>query len=152
MRLELNLPALERLLGGDTEIEVGLRQQIGEEFCKKHLKSMLNDATYRKVSAEWESQLKAAIDEAVTGFFNKKQDETDGTWTANRLQWSFEKVIGEAVNKAMADHIAKTIAYQTRQFSRELNSAVDAAMSAEIEKRIEEGVQKRLTAALAMKG
>ncbi len=32
MRLELSLPALERLIGGDTEAELHLRKQIVQEF------------------------------------------------------------------------------------------------------------------------
>ena len=38
VRIELNLSALERLLGGDSEIELGLRKAIVQEFATRHLR------------------------------------------------------------------------------------------------------------------
>lgn len=35
MKLSLNVPTLERLIGGDTELELELRQAAASEFAKR---------------------------------------------------------------------------------------------------------------------
>ena len=48
MKIILDLPALERLIGNDTEIEVELRNSIVQAFAKKHLKGE-DDVTVKSV-------------------------------------------------------------------------------------------------------
>jgi hypothetical protein len=40
--LNLTYPALERLIGGNSEVEVQIRQQIADRFLKNHLKRFIN--------------------------------------------------------------------------------------------------------------
>ena len=57
----MNRPALDRLLGGDTELEVELRQQIVDQFTTKHLKSLLND----KVFNQFRKTVSGEVDTAI---------------------------------------------------------------------------------------
>ena len=42
-KIQINsLDALERLIGGDTEVEIEIRNSIVQEFVKKHLKALVN--------------------------------------------------------------------------------------------------------------
>lgn len=43
MKLVLTVPALERLIGGDTEVEVELRKSIVQEFAKRHLTAVAKE-------------------------------------------------------------------------------------------------------------
>ena len=65
MKVSLTLPALERLIAGDTEIEVEILQQIAEQFAKRHLKTILNDATWKAASAQWHKELDASVKEVM---------------------------------------------------------------------------------------
>ena len=47
MKLTINAEALERLIGGDSDIEIEIRQQIADQFCKRHLKSLINTETMK---------------------------------------------------------------------------------------------------------
>jgi|SRR5580698_266804 hypothetical protein len=50
MKLQINnLEALERLIGGDTILEMDIRQNIVEEFTRKHLKSLVNSDLMAKM-------------------------------------------------------------------------------------------------------
>ena len=57
MKIQINsLKALERLIGGDNELEIEIRNSIVQEFTKKHLKSIYNDiisdAFLRRITEE----------------------------------------------------------------------------------------------------
>ncbi len=54
MHVSLTLPALERLIGGETEIEVHLRQQIVEKFAERHLKSIVNREAWKAAYTQWQ--------------------------------------------------------------------------------------------------
>lgn len=43
-KIQINsLEALERLIGGDTELEIEVRNSIVQEFAKKYLKGIINE-------------------------------------------------------------------------------------------------------------
>ena len=44
-KIQINsLGALERLIGGDTEVEIEIRNSIVQEFAKKHLKGVISES------------------------------------------------------------------------------------------------------------
>lgn len=145
MRLELNLPALERLIGGDTEIELQLRKQIVQDFAKRHLKEVAETASY-------EAALEAAkqyINEAAKETFGIENLATSHLWptVGYRLKSMIESLVKETAQKVVDEVLLKTIEYQKTYWSRELRAMVEKAMDRQIEKEVEEGIRKRLEAA-----
>lgn len=70
MKVQINsLAALERLLGGDTAVEIEIRSNIVQEFAKKHLKAVASsdavlvalDATKAAIIREAEQKLDASL-------------------------------------------------------------------------------------------
>lgn len=51
LKLSLTLQALEKLCGGDSQVEVELRQGVAAEFAKRHLKGIINDEVTARVQA-----------------------------------------------------------------------------------------------------
>lgn len=49
--MTLTLPALERLLGGDSELEIQLRHQVVENFAKRHLRNLLVEDTQQMIES-----------------------------------------------------------------------------------------------------
>ena len=135
MRLELNLPALERLIGGDTEIEAALRQQVVEAFLKRHIKAILNNEVIKKVSQEFQHQVKLAVAEKIAEC--RKSYEVPN---AESLQWDFRKVVQEAVEK----EIASVIAAQKKYFEPIMRQKVASALEIEIEQEVHKRVIERL--------
>lgn len=48
IKIQLTLPALERLLGGDSALEIELRHQVASQFADKHLKPLINSPELRQ--------------------------------------------------------------------------------------------------------
>lgn len=51
LRLSLTAPALEQLIGGNTEIELEIRQCVASAFARRHLGNLLNEETQRTIAA-----------------------------------------------------------------------------------------------------
>lgn len=149
MTIQLNLPALERLLGGDTELEVQLRQQVVEAFARKRLKTLINDETHRRFYAEWESNIRTIVNEELRELLQTKKDEIGVATTMT--DYSIRNLVSPAVAKAVDDAVEKALErwklYLTTDAYRVAQRVVDEALKREIEKAVVEGIQRRLDAA-----
>lgn len=66
MKIQLNsLEALERLIGGDTEVEFEIRNSIVQEFTKKYLKGLVNETIANDVIKEALRQARNEITEKL---------------------------------------------------------------------------------------
>lgn len=150
MHVSLTLPALERLIGGETEIEVHLRQQIVEKFAEKHLKAIVKSAAWQAAYKQWQSELEATVSKILQEYIAAQQvkdPEMPGTNSGYKLRHAIEQAAGTAVEQA----VRRVVESQTRYMQGMVSTAVDRAMEAEIKKRIDEGVTARLNAAATMK-
>lgn len=67
MKIQINsLEALERLIGGDTQVEIEIRNSIVQEFTKKYLKSLVSETLANQVIKE---AVKVARHEIEKEFF-----------------------------------------------------------------------------------
>lgn len=139
MRLELTLPALERLLGGDTEIEVGLRHQVAEEFAKKHLKTIVNDAAFAAISATWHAEINAAVVETMKSLRGDLQDKIDsGEVARTTLRWTWN--LKETIEKAAATAVEESI----QQSAKKWTTDIDRIVLREVRKQMEQCVDAEL--------
>ena len=148
MQVSLTLPALERLIGGETEIEVHLRQQIVEKFAEKHLKAIVNREAWKAAYTQWQAELEAAVAKILNEYIAAQQAKDPGipgTSSGYRLQ----DAIAKAADKAVEQAVQRVVDSQKRYLEGIVNSAVDRAMAAEIQKRITEGVNTKLQAVQA---
>lgn len=75
LTLNLTTNALERLIGGNTEVETNLRQSIVENFSKKYLKTIVNHELIKNQISKLEEDSKKVRNEIQSKFDNeiKKQ-------------------------------------------------------------------------------
>ena len=146
MKVSLTLPALERLIAGDTAIEVEIRQQIAEQFAKRHLKTILNDATWKAASAQWHKELDASVKEVMQQLQGGRNADKAAEQAARYypLRDAIERAAAAAVDAA----VEKTVASQKFHMERIVKDCVNVAMEKSIEKMVQEGIQKRLQAAM----
>jgi hypothetical protein len=144
MRLELNLPDLERLIGGDTELELSLHKQIVQEFAKRHLKEVADSTAYELAL------------EAVKQYVNEAEDTfgienlvTSHIWptVGYRLKSLVDAYVKETVQKVIDETLSKTLEHQKTYWIWDIRRKIQEAMDCQIEKEVEEGIQKRLEAA-----
>jgi hypothetical protein len=138
--IQLNLPALERLLGGDSAMEIELRHQVAEEFAKKHLKAILNDECYKRMRHSLTVDLHNLVHEKVEEL--KKSPSPD-------LGWAFD--LNNLIQKRCEETLAKILEKYTQSqqwyLPRLLDDAVKKAMPDKIEAVIEAEIKRRLTIA-----
>jgi hypothetical protein len=65
IKMSVSLPALERLLGGDSQLEIDLRQQIAEQFAKKHVKALINAEALKSVTSTLSSAVTQTVKDQV---------------------------------------------------------------------------------------
>lgn len=145
MQVSLTLPALERLIGGETEIEVHLRQQIVEKFAEKHLKAIVNREAWQAAYKQWQSELEAAVSKILNEYIAAQQAKDPGMPSTNS-GYKLQHAIEQAADKAVERAVQRVVDSQKRYMEGIVTRRVDQAMEAEIKKRIDEGVTAKLQA------
>lgn len=144
MRMELTLPALERLLGGDTEIEVGVRRQVVEEFAKRHLKAILNDQAFKAIVSAWHVEIQAAVAETMKSLRDEKQAKVDSGQAGKealgwrRLRDQVEETAATAVEHAIRESTEKWTANISRIILREVHKQMEQCVDAELATRVKD--------------
>lgn len=115
MKIELTLSALERLIAGDNEIEIGLRKGVVMEFAKKHLQGLIDE--------EMEAALCKFIRQAVDAHVKTETDVERITGAifptvTHRLQALVRRVLDSELEKAVKDYVEKERLYMTQRIHR----------------------------------
>lgn len=154
VRIALNVPALERLLGGDSELEVHLRHQVAENFCRRHLKSLLKSEAIQDVIKSFQAD---AIEEVQQNIGTLRQ-ETYGAHRKLTLKPEFEEKlkalvqvnVDQIIASAMpAERLKDLIKQQTDYWSGYIDRSIRRHIDVEIEKQVTAGIAARLAAASA---
>ncbi len=158
MKLTLNVPALERLLGGDTELEVELRQQVAAAFAEKHIelhKKQLKDTVTSEAYTKTLAALREILAEAIkteVGVLVR----TDNWSSALRpellapIKALIEQTTRQAVDSALKTAIDDKINYYEGSWRTHIDKKVKEALDKNIEAQIQAEVQRRLQVAAGL--
>ncbi len=119
LRLTLTTAAVERLIGGDTEVEMDLRQAIVAEFTRRHLGPLLNSPEFQKVVTAYNETIQA---EAAKAFGELKRDKS---WGPFRYELAPE--VQEAIRAASLDAIKDELAKVREEVRAEVLKVREAA-------------------------
>lgn len=121
VKIQINsLEALERLIGGQTEMELQIKGAVVQEFTKKHLKALATDSLMKNTAS-------AIINEIETTFFTSVK----GSWGDTK------KVFKESALKELNQHLeykAKEQLYNLVQEVIRKTASVDV-ITKEVEKQ-----------------
>lgn len=146
MKIQINsLEALERLIGGDSSVEIDIRQSVVEAFTRKHLKSIANQSFVEKISTALKKELEEEfVKEVKNGNWNTTPYLTDKTKELLDKNISFR--YQDAISTAVSDYfnksdLAKTIEEKSEWVAKHLtekvlNDRFDAQVDLEIKKRL----------------
>jgi hypothetical protein len=156
MKLQLNsLAALERLIGGDTEIELDIRNNIVQAFAGKYLKDVANSNAFKTSLANAQKKILELVKEEYTkviegsGIASIKKGEYWNSPRAIVLSNDIKVEIGCTVR----DHLEAVVAEEVERamkkfdsdyFERKINSYVTDTVNT----RIRDGVRAKMEAAL----
>lgn len=118
VQLFLNRPALERLIGGDTEVEVKLREQVVAEFVKKHLKQFQTDKLIGPALEKYKQALANEVKLAVG-----EEYWADG-YLQPRLRDRVKLLIDAAIKIAIEDKVRTWLHDRAEQYAKEFDEAV----------------------------
>ncbi len=143
--LQINsIKVLERLLGGDGEVEVDLRNSIVHEFARRHLKPLANSHAIKELAEK--------AREACYGEANRLMVQYIGSFTQDGA-YRQVIVLNDAMKKAIRDAVAeqksalvkaeveKAMAEWTPEA---IQKVVDARVNADITQRIKDAVDAKL--------
>ena len=108
--LNLSLPALERLLGGNTELEISARQQIVESFCRRYLKTIANSEATRNTLEAIRRTIGDSVSKIVREVAEEKLGVTvEGSWKKVEISDEFKKKIREVADSTVRSVCAELI-------------------------------------------
>jgi hypothetical protein len=125
MKLQLNsLASLERLIGGDTEVELDIRNNIVQAFAGKYLKDIANTNVFKTSLANAQNAILALVKEEYT-----KAIESSGIASIQRGEyWNSPRAIVLSndikvkIECTVRDHLDDVIAKEVEQAMKKFNS------------------------------
>jgi hypothetical protein len=76
VKIQINsLDALERLIGGDSELEFDIRQSVVENFTKKHLNKLVNEELIAKASIAVKNEINRTFFKTVKSDSRYRSDD-----------------------------------------------------------------------------
>lgn len=144
--LQINsLQSLERLIGNDNEIEIGIRNSIVQEFSKKHLKCIINDYLIRKLSIDVKREVLSEILEKVND--NPYSNEIYLSESImKKLKEKMEAEIWdrfyELIDELLERDKIRILIAERLEFAS--NRILEALSDADLEKRLSDMVDKKI--------
>lgn len=153
MKLSLNLPAVERLLAGESELEVELREQIAEQFADKHIKSLFNSARFQTVIERIENvvreEARKTFEPAIGRFEYYTTTATLSPAFRAKLDKSMSEILDKEVNRIVGSAFEKfrtSLEDREKYWADYADRAIKEKIDKTIELRVSEGVAARLAA------
>ena len=125
-----NLSALERLIGGNSEVEIEVRNSVIQKFAEKHLKAMAN--------CEPVTSTLKTIKESILGYVKQKVDTEIATFkkdyynniTEVKLNPAIHAELDRQIRSKMDTFVFETIQASVKKWSDEMK------IDERIEKRV----------------
>ena len=150
MKLQINsLAALERLIGGDTEVELEIRNSIVQEFAKKHLKAIVNEGSIQKVAHALDEMLSSQAEAIITAKFGTLSHQYwNGKFVLNDTCMA---ALNDAADSAFRSYLMNALADSEKKMSERyseqyISDMINSKVDAEVAKRIQLGVEARIDA------
>lgn len=140
-----NLEALERLIGGDSEVEIEIRNSVASRFAEKHLKPLLNSSDVLEIVRK----LKEQMDKQTIDTLNKEVANFKVTWGEIRdvtvkpeIKAALDSAVRNAVNKVVADAVSDGL--KTWGSEDLLERIIDKRIGSLVEEKIRARINERL--------
>lgn len=134
LRLVLTRPALDRLIGGDSELEVELRHAAIKEVLSKHVQTIIYDDTIQNIERLIKDRVAEYVRELVGG-------RKTGDYYKIILNQAVEDKVKEVVNKTATACVDKLIA---DKIEKEIPAMIEAHINHEVYDRIRRGVREKM--------
>lgn len=148
LTLQINsLEALERLIGGDTEIEMELRQGVAAAFSKKHLAEIAKSPEYTRMANVLLGEQKLLVAEEI----QKQNTDWEGYGGVNltdRTKDTIQKLVAVTVANLIDDAVIKAVAAMNidAKIEERITNGIPALVDNHVKREVEFRVAKKLEA------
>lgn len=163
IKIQINsLEALERLIGGNTEAEMDIRNSVVQAFTERHLKSIANQEHVAKcfhslnqtVSSLVESA-RVAVEQQVADKLGTVKRNWDGTISTIKLRpdviAEIDKQVASKVNQLVTEAALKVVEAITADLPRRVQDAVSLRVQSDITTEVRTQVDAAFKRALSPK-
>lgn len=147
LTLQINsLEALERLIGNNNDCEITIRNRVVQDFAKKHLKAVANDAVFTKVIDEFRIQLQKEVDKKMEESIAFVKRYNGGMVEKINVHPDIIKSIERVVREKIDGQIAEAVEGGIKVWSQEtsLEKRISERMDYFVTHHIDQAVRKRL--------
>ena len=141
-----NLSALERLIGGNSEVEIEVRNSVIQKFAEKHLKAMAN--------CEPVTSTLKTIKESILGYVKQKVDTEIATFkkdyynniTEVKLNPAIHAELDRQIRSKMDTFVFETIQASVKKWSDEMkiDERIEKRVAYFTDEYIRDEVKKRI--------
>jgi len=111
MKITLDVKALEKLVAGNSEVEVELRNCVVQEFAKRHLKAVANDPVFKGWVETQMLSIKMSIEEEMKTVFSDIRRDSWGKVTRE----SFKKEVKDKIHQEANNFIEIQISNKVQE-------------------------------------
>lgn len=147
-KIQINsLEALERLIGNDNELEIQVRNNIVQEFAKKHLKAIANETTFQNEIATFKRKLQEEFDKKLEeSIVTVKRYYSGGNIEKVNLHPEIKTAIDRQVRERVDGQIAESVEGGIKHWEQDANidERVQKRMDYYVTQHINQEVKNRL--------
>jgi hypothetical protein len=140
IKIQINsLEALERLIGGDSQLELEIRNNIVQEFSKKHLKPIAE-----QLDSRLESTATAVYNEVVEKRFGRASGYGYGkTYQLNSdIREAINQEVAVSIKQAVGDSIKDQV--ENINLEKMIQKAIDHKFNVQVNDMVNEMVRERI--------
>ena len=148
LTIQINsLEALERLIGGDSQVEIEVRNSVVQKFAEKHLKPLANSdqikTTLTQIQLDISRQIREKCEKEIATFKTSCYGSVTDIKLNESIKGEIVRRVGETTDSIIRQHVDDAI--KTWNNDVELKRRIDArfeyytkeAINAEIKARLE---------------
>lgn len=142
-----SVQALERLIGGDTQVEIDVRNSVVQKFAESHLKSLANSSTIKLAVEAIQKEAVRELAQATQAAIGElRQNSWGGSYsvvlndqTKEQINTQALKSVGQLVEKAVEESLAKWAnpADLSALVKRKIDLRIANLVTEEIKKQLE---------------
>lgn len=144
MKIQINsLQALERLIGGDNEMEFEIRRSIVDSFTKKHLKSLALEPAIQNISLVLKREIEDMLSEGLLSRFKPQ----GSYYESFKLSQKGVKLINQIVDIKINEQLNKLVSekFEESAILKNLNIKIQSAANRISEQLTDKAIDNRIS-------
>jgi len=120
MKFQLSVAALERLIGGDSEFEISLKQAVASEFAKRHMGTAVSESVQKQLGL-FRNDLDTLVRKGIEEKFSVVTWDYHNYIMPKTLRDQISKTIQDEVKTLVKEQVRQAVYDETRSFMKDVD-------------------------------